>query len=45
VLRATLYPDGLAPRIRNLARWRGHVLRRLRRQPDRTAALLQALRS
>lgn len=38
VLRATLHPDGLAPRIRNLARWRAHVLRRIRRQLARTAA-------
>ncbi len=38
VLRATLHPDGLAPRIRNLAQWRTQVLRRVRRQLDRTAA-------
>ncbi|WP_345555955.1 helix-turn-helix transcriptional regulator [Streptomonospora halophila] len=38
VLRVTLHPDGLAPRIRNLGRWRRHVLRRVRRQLDRTAA-------
>ncbi|WP_406858904.1 helix-turn-helix transcriptional regulator [Streptomyces sp. HUAS MG47] len=36
VLRATLHPDGLAGRIRNLAQWRAHVLRRVRRQLDRT---------
>jgi transcriptional regulator with XRE-family HTH domain len=29
VLRLSLHPDGLAPRIRNLAAWRGHLLRRL----------------
>lgn len=38
VLRVTLHPDGLARRIRNLARWRRHVLRRVRRQLERTAA-------
>ncbi|WP_225802659.1 helix-turn-helix transcriptional regulator [Streptomyces sp. NK15101] len=38
VLRATLHPDGLAGRIRNLAQWRAHVLRRVRRQLERTAA-------
>ncbi|MET8628330.1 helix-turn-helix transcriptional regulator [Kitasatospora sp. NPDC004669] len=38
VLRATLHPDGLARRIRNLAQWRAHVLRRVRRQLERTSA-------
>jgi transcriptional regulator with XRE-family HTH domain len=38
VLRATLHPDGLSPRILNLVQWRTHVLRRVRRQLDRTAA-------
>ena len=38
ILRATLHPDGLAPRILNLTQWRAHVLRRVRRQLDRTAA-------
>ncbi|GAB3256135.1 helix-turn-helix transcriptional regulator [Arthrobacter pigmenti] len=38
LLRATLHPDGLAPRIRNLGQWRTHVLRRVRRQLERTAA-------
>ncbi|MCG0065587.1 MmyB family transcriptional regulator [Streptomyces tricolor] len=38
VLKATLHPDGLAGRIRNLAQWRAHVLRRVRRQLVRTAA-------
>ncbi|WP_017626199.1 helix-turn-helix domain-containing protein [Nocardiopsis chromatogenes] len=38
MLRATLHPKGLAPRIRNLAQWRAHVLRRVRRQLDRTAS-------
>ena len=31
-LRASLHPDGLAPRIRNLAQWRHHVIGRLRRE-------------
>ncbi|MET9730281.1 hypothetical protein ABZZ79_06280 [Streptomyces sp. NPDC006458] len=38
VLRATLHPDGLSRRIRNLAQWRAHVLRRVRRQAERTSA-------
>jgi transcriptional regulator with XRE-family HTH domain len=32
VLRASLHPDGLAPRIRNLRQWRAHLLERLERQ-------------
>jgi transcriptional regulator with XRE-family HTH domain len=32
VLRLTFHPDGLAPRIRNLAEWRTHILDRLLRQ-------------
>jgi transcriptional regulator with XRE-family HTH domain len=32
VLRFTLHPRGLAPRIRNLAQWRSHILGRLERQ-------------
>lgn len=32
VLRASLHPDGLAPRIVNLAEWRAHVLHRLHQQ-------------
>jgi transcriptional regulator with XRE-family HTH domain len=32
VLRLALHPDGLAPRIRNLAQWRGHLLHRLARE-------------
>lgn len=31
-LRISLHPDGLAPRIENLAQWRHHVLGRLRRE-------------
>ena len=32
VLRLSLHPDGLAPRIVNFAQWRGHLLDRLRHQ-------------
>src|SRR4051812_36291671 len=32
VLRLSLHPEGLAPRIANLAEWRAHLLARLRRQ-------------
>jgi transcriptional regulator with XRE-family HTH domain len=32
VLRLSLHPDGLAPRIANLGQWRAHVLGRLGRQ-------------
>jgi transcriptional regulator with XRE-family HTH domain len=35
-LRLSLHPDGMAPRILNLAQWRRHVLFRLRRQADRS---------
>ncbi len=38
MLRATLHPEGLAGQIRNLEEWRSHVLRRVRRQLERTAA-------
>ncbi|MFC7403678.1 helix-turn-helix domain-containing protein [Georgenia alba] len=38
ILRATLHPDGLAPQLRNYGQWRAHVLRRVRRQLERTAA-------
>jgi transcriptional regulator with XRE-family HTH domain len=37
VLRGSLHPDGLAPRIANLAEWREHLLHRLRRQVALTA--------
>jgi hypothetical protein len=37
VLRATLHPRGLAPRIRNLGQWRSHLLSRLRQQVEVTA--------
>jgi transcriptional regulator with XRE-family HTH domain len=32
VLRLSLHPSGLAPRIANFPEWRGHLLQRLRRQ-------------
>ncbi|MEW5809940.1 MAG: helix-turn-helix transcriptional regulator [Actinomycetota bacterium] len=31
-LRIALHPEGLAPRIRNLGQWRGHLMERLRRE-------------
>ncbi len=37
VLRLSLHPRGLAPRIANLGEWRAHLLARLRRQIDLTA--------
>lgn len=37
VLRLSLHPEGLAPRILNLGEWRAHLLHRLRRQYDQTA--------
>ena len=37
VLRVSLHPDGMAPRIANLAEWRGHLLDRLRREVGATA--------
>ncbi len=36
VLRLSLHPEGLAPRIDNLGEWRGHLLARLRQQIDRS---------
>ena len=36
VLRLSLHPEGLAPRIENLGEWRGHLLARLRRQIDQS---------
>jgi len=49
-LRISLHPDGLAPRIRNLAQWRHHVIGRLRREAAvsgsaQTAALLAEIES
>ncbi|MEU6076583.1 helix-turn-helix transcriptional regulator [Micromonospora sp. NPDC047074] len=44
VLRLTLHPEGLAPRIVNLTEWRAHLLGRLRRHLGLTAdAELSAL--
>jgi len=37
VLRVSLHPDGLAPRIANLPEWTAHVLDRLRREAAATA--------
>jgi transcriptional regulator with XRE-family HTH domain len=36
VLRLSLHPDGMAPRIENLAQWREHLLDRLHRQAAAT---------
>ena len=49
VLRLSLHPAGLAPRIANLGQWRSHLLERLRRQIEVAAdpvlaALLEELR-
>jgi transcriptional regulator with XRE-family HTH domain len=45
VLRLSLHPDGLAPKIANLAQWRAHLLERLQRQVETSAdAVLAALR-
>ncbi len=50
VLRLSLHPEGLAPRIENLAEWRGHILHRLEGQVAASGdpvlgALLQELRA
>jgi len=50
VLRVSLHPFGMAPRIANLAEWREHLLHRLRRQvaltaDDEVAELLAELES
>jgi transcriptional regulator with XRE-family HTH domain len=37
VLRLSLHPEGLAPKIANLAEWRSHLLARLRHQINLTA--------
>ena len=37
VMRLALHPDGLAPRIANLAEWRAHLLARLRQQAEHSA--------
>src|SRR3990170_3267487 len=48
VLRLSLHPEGVAPRIANLGEWRAHLLERLRQQVESTGdpvleALLQEL--
>lgn len=44
VLRLSLHPDGLAPRIVNLPQWRAYLLSRLRREIEISAdAVLMAL--
>jgi transcriptional regulator with XRE-family HTH domain len=44
VLRLSLHPQGLAPRIVNLAHWRAHLLHRLQLQAQHQAdAVLEAL--
>lgn len=50
VLRLSLHPRGLAPRIANIAQWRTHIFERLRQQVQATgdaglAALLEELRA
>jgi transcriptional regulator with XRE-family HTH domain len=37
VLRVSLHPQGLGPRIANFAEWRAHLLERLKSQADATA--------
>ena len=45
VLRLSLHPDGVAPRIANLGQWRAHLLHRLGQQVEATGdATLLALR-
>lgn len=38
MLRATLHPGGMAARLRNYEQWRSHLVRRVERQLQRTAA-------
>ncbi len=50
VLRLSLHPDGMAPRIVNLGQWRGHLLEQLHRRAlatddSRLLALEEELRS
>lgn len=37
MLRASLHPDGMGPQLCNYAQWRAHIVRRIRRQLERTA--------
>jgi transcriptional regulator with XRE-family HTH domain len=39
VVRLSLHPDGLAPRIRNLAQWRGQMFHRLQRDIELTGSV------
>ena len=44
VLRLSLHPEGVAPRIANLGEWRAHLLQRLRQQVEGTGdPVLEAL--
>lgn len=36
VLRVALHPDGMAPRVLNMGRWRAHLMDRLRREVEWT---------
>jgi len=50
VLRLSLHPEGMAPRIANLPEWRAHIFERLRHQigvtgDERLAALLEELKA
>lgn len=40
VLRLSLHPDGMAPRIRNLAQWRAHLLEQLHQRAQATGDAL-----
>jgi transcriptional regulator with XRE-family HTH domain len=42
VLRLSLHPDGLAPRIVNYTEWRAHVIDRVRHQVEMTADVVLA---
>lgn len=49
VVRLSLHPKGLGPRIANLAEWQAHIVERLRRQAELTAdpgliALIEEIR-
>jgi hypothetical protein len=49
VVRLSLHPQGLGPRIVNLAEWHAHIVERLRRQAELTAdpgliALIEEIR-
>lgn len=46
VLRLSLHPEGLAPRIANLGEWRAHLLLRLQQQIDNSGdAVLRSLQA